>query len=458
MLLRHLPMLVLLGLASGVLIFLIVERARHQRNLDKIPIKVMINGSRGKSSVTRLTRAALAADRNENVVGKTTGSAARFIYPGGREAPIIRKNAIINVIEQIYVIARAVAVKASTVVVECMAVDPDLQELNQKALIQSSIGVITNVRPDHLDEMGGPDRTVEQVARSLCRGMPVGGVCVTAERDYWNILAEEAERRGTQLHYADPDAVTDAEMLHFTWITFKENVAIALTVAALRGVPRADALRAMYAAAPDPGVLRVDACQHNGVRFNAVNLAAANDPQSTLQNLDLLRDRGLIPAGISLVINCRPDRVERNGQMGGIADQAGAEHIFLIGSPVKSAADHIAPHLQGRVVALEGDEYTGADILEAIAARMPGDPRHAVVLVGNIHGRGQDLLHAIAGAAYTGPDVDDELAAMLDDTAVLQMPALDETRIEQTRRWDDGATVIIPVLDPAAETRRMYLN
>lgn len=454
--LRHLPTLVLLGLAGGVLTYLVIERTRHQRNLDKIPVKVLVNGSRGKSSVTRLTRAALSANPHERVVGKTTGSAARLIYPDGHEVPIVRKNAIVNVIEQIWVITRAVVVRATTAVIECMAVDPDLQELNQKVLIQSQIGVITNVRPDHLDEMGGPDRTVEHVARSLCRGMPERGICVTAEVDLWDILAEEADKRGTVLIYANPDTVTDAEMAHFTWITFKENVAIALVVAHLRGVARPDALQAMYAAEPDPGVLRVDACAHAGVRFNAVNLFAANDPQSTLQNLDLLRDRGLIPAGVSMVINCRPDRAERNAQMGEIAEKMDPDWIFLIGSPVKSAADQVAPHLRDRIIALEGDQFTGEDLLEGIAAVMPGHPDHALVLVGNIHGRGEDLLHALEHAAYTGPSVDDELAAMVAQTQVLPRPPLDATRVWRTAATDD--TVIIPFSDPNAETRRLYLN
>lgn len=466
MLLRHLPTLVLLVFAGGVLIFMVVERARHQANLNKIPTKVLVNGSRGKSSVTRLIRAALSADPGERVVGKTTGSAARLVYPDGHEVPIVRKNAIVNVIEQIWVISRAVIVRASTAVIECMAVEPQLQKLNQEVLIQSDIGVITNVRPDHLDEMGGPDRTVQGVARSLCLGMPVGGICVTSEPGadadgLWDILAEEAAKRNTELYYADPDSVTDAEMSHFTWITFKENVAIALLVAELRGVARQDALKAMYEAQPDPGVLRVDACEYAGVRFNAVNLFAANDPQSTVQNLELLRDRALIPAGVSIVINCRPDRVERNGQMGEIAEKMGAENIFLMGSPVKSAADQVAPHLRDRIIALEGEQFSGEDLLQAITAQISGHPEHAVVLIGNIHGRGEELLDAIEHAGYAGPNADAELAAILDEVTQ-PLPVIRRTRLDQTRldlrAVDETLTFPFDDVDrdPGAKTIRLF--
>lgn len=436
---QHLPLAILGAVFASVLTYMVLERRRHQRNLDTIGTKILVNGSRGKSSTTRLIRAALAADPGRTVIGKTTGSAARFIYPGGRETPIIRKNNIVNVIEQVAVIARAVALKADTAVIECMAVDPDLQQLNQEVLIQSDIGIITNVRPDHLDEMGGPDRTVEQVARSLCRGIPRGGICITAETDLLGILREEAQRRDAILIPVSAADVSDAEMIHFPWICFPDNVAIALKVAELRGIPRHRALQAMYAAAPDPGVLRVDDRRHAGIRFASVNLAAANDPQSTVQNMRLLRRRGLVRGEISLVINCRPDRAERNGQMGAIAGELGAGTIFLIGSPTKSAADHIPAELQDRVVHLEGEHYSGSDVLEAIVARMQPRADQAVVLVGNIHGAGELLLHALHDAAYDGPDLDEELAALTAGTGPLPTVGLDKTLV-----WRDDATVIIP--------------
>jgi poly-gamma-glutamate synthase PgsB/CapB len=439
---NHLPLMVLGAIFAATLAYMFRERSRHQKNLDAIALRILVNGSRGKSSTTRLIRAALAADRNRVTAAKTTGSAARFIAPAGREFPIIRKNSIVNVIEQIAVVARAVVFKAHTFVVECMAVDPGLQELNTEVLIQPHLVVITNVRPDHLDEMGGPDRDVAGVARSLCRSMPKGGICVTAESDpdLLAIMREEAETRGTVLYYADPADVTDAEMSHFPWICFPDNVAIALVIARLYNVPRGAALAGMYAAQPDPGVLRVDEQQHSGRKFKAVNLFAANDPASTLQNLALLRKRGLVSGGISLVINCRPDRLERNGQMGSIVEAAHPELVFLIGHPTKSASDHIPAHLHDRIVAMEGDAFTGEAVLEAIAQRIPDDPQHAIVLVGNIHGAGEGLLHALHNSAYEGPTLDEELQ-QLTDTRIENIPT---AGLDPTLVWRDSETLIIP--------------
>jgi hypothetical protein len=94
----------------------------------------------------------------------------------------------------------------------------------------------------------------------------------------------------------------------FSFITFKENVAIALEVTRLCGMPREQVLKGMYTADPDPGVLKVDTCEHRGRLFKAVNLFAANDPESTVMNYRLLRERGKLDERVALVINCRHPR------------------------------------------------------------------------------------------------------------------------------------------------------
>lgn len=397
----------------AAIVYMIVEQQRHRQNLDMIPVRILVNGIRGKSSITRLIAGALRADQRRIIVAKTTGTAARFLYPDGTESAIQRKAGIVNVIEQKQIVRRARELRADILVMECMAVDPDLQELNQRKLVKSTIGVLCNVREDHMEEMGGPERTLDNIARSLARSMPTDGVCVTAERDRFDILADEAHARNTALLYANPYSVTSEEMKGFSWITFPENVAIALSVAGLCGVRRDVALAGMYAAEPDPGVLRVEQAIHAGKRYAAVNLFAANDPESTVMNVDLLLERGIIGKSFDLVINCRPDRVERNGQMGAIVEQLVPERVFLIGAPTKSALDHIAPHLHDRVIDLGGDERTGDDLLQTIAQYLHDDPTHALIMVGNIHGRGEHLLEAIARSSGT---LDNELAALLHES------------------------------------------
>ncbi|MEU9112380.1 poly-gamma-glutamate synthase PgsB [Streptomyces sp. NPDC048483] len=379
---------VLLLSCAVLLVAGVLEQRRHYAALAQIPTRVLVNGIRGKSSITRLCAGALRGG-DLVTVAKTTGTAARFIHPDATEEPVYRKFGIANVVEQIGIVRRAAAYRPDALVIECMAVMPALQEVNQEKLIRSTIGVLCNVREDHLEEMGP---TLDDVARSLCRSMPVGGVCITAERERLPILKEEAHKRSCRLIAVDPESVTDEELRGFSWFTFKENVAIALAVAELLGVDRDTALRGMWDAPPDPGVLSVERYRTpDGKRLRFANVFAANDPESTLMNIRQLEELGAIRRPLNVVINCRPDRVERNGQMGAIIPDLTPETVFLIGHPTKSARDGIPPDwTSGRVVDLGGDRRDATELTHALLAEL--GPDSSLVAIGNIHGQGELFL------------------------------------------------------------------
>jgi gamma-polyglutamate synthase len=231
------------------------------------------------------------------------------------------------------------------------------------------------------------------VARSLSRSMPVGGVCVTAEQDRLHILQEEADKRNCELVAVDPDSVRDEEMERFGWITFKENVAIALAVAQMCGVSRGEAMAGMVAARPDPGTVTVDTYVTDRGYLAFANVFAANDPESTLMNIELLWSRGLIGTPLTLVVNCRPDRVERNGQMGELTGRIRPDRIVLIGEQTHTARTRVPRELADRVVDLGGTLDVAA-FLDAVAIGPGG--MGSVVAVGNIHGQGEVLLSRLA--------------------------------------------------------------
>ncbi|RSS82172.1 poly-gamma-glutamate synthase PgsB [Streptomyces sp. WAC06614] len=376
----------LIMLVAGV-----VEQRRHFANLDRIPNRVLVNGIRGKSSITRLCAGALRGG-GLTTVAKTTGTAARFIHPDATEEPVHRKFGIANVVEQIGIVRRAAAYRPDALVMECMAVMPALQEINQSKLIRSTIGVLCNVREDHVAEMGP---TLDDIARSLSRSMPYGGICVTAEKERFDVLQEEADARDCTLVYADPDTVSDEELRGFSWFTFKENVAIALTVAELLGVDRATALQGMYEAPPDPGVLSVERyVAPGGKRLRFANVFAANDPESTLMNINQLLDLGAVDRPLNVVINCRPDRVERNGQMGAIVPDLRPDRVFVIGHPAKSAIDAIPAEWRDRAVDLGGEQRDGEEFVHELLGYL--GESSSLVAIGNIHGQGEVLLEHLA--------------------------------------------------------------
>ncbi|GAA3034905.1 poly-gamma-glutamate synthase PgsB [Actinokineospora globicatena] len=393
--------LVFLGAVGVLLAAGVLEQRKHLAHLHRIEQRVLVNGIRGKSSITRLCAGAL---RGGGLVttAKTTGTAARFIHPDGSEEPVYRKWGIANVVEQIGIVRRAAAYRSDVLVIECMAVMPDLQEINQSKLIQSTIGVLCNVREDHLAEMGP---TLDDVARSLSRSMPVGGVCVTAERERLEILQQEADKRDCELIAVDPESVTDAEMAGFSWVTFKENVAIALKVAELLGVNRQLALTGMWSAPPDPGVLSVQTRAAGDKRVKLANVFAANDPESTLMNIERLLDQGSISAPLHVVINCRPDRVERNRQMGALIAEIAPDRVILIGDPTRSARVSIDDKWQDRVNDL-GGARPAHELLDAILADI--DTTASLVTIGNIHGQGELLLEVFEGLEEVPADAADQ--------------------------------------------------
>ncbi|MFG2311963.1 poly-gamma-glutamate synthase PgsB [Streptomyces sp. NPDC048566] len=428
---------VLMVCCAILLVAGVVEQRRHFTNLDNIPTRVLVNGIRGKSSITRLCAGALRGG-GLTTVAKTTGTAARFIHPDATEEPVYRKFGIANVVEQIGIVRRAAAYNPDALVMECMAVMPALQEINQSKLIRSTIGVLCNVREDHLAEMGP---TLDDVARSLSRSMPEGGICVTAEKERFAILQEEADARDCKLIYADPDSVTDDELRGFSWFTFKENVAIALTVAELLGVERQTALQGMYDAPPDPGVLSVERyVTEDGKRLRFANVFAANDPESTLMNINQLLDLGAIHRPLNVVINCRPDRVERNGQMGEIVPDLDPDKVFVIGHPAKSAIDAMPAAYRSRAVDLGGDKRDPEEFMGRLLAELA--PDSSLVAIGNIHGQGEHLLEHLAELPA------DESADEDADGPGEGTPAASRPREAAVREHVDTVQLYAPRIDP----------
>ena len=63
--------IILIALIGLLLVLGIIEFKVHTNNLSKIPIRIHVNGSRGKSSVVRLIAAGLRSG-GLKTIGKTT--------------------------------------------------------------------------------------------------------------------------------------------------------------------------------------------------------------------------------------------------------------------------------------------------------------------------------------------------------------------------------------------------
>jgi folylpolyglutamate synthase/dihydropteroate synthase len=92
-------------------------------------------------------------------------------------------------------------------------------------MIQSTVSVITNVRPDHLDEMG---LTLQDNAMSLSNTIPFNGKLVTSEKEMDSVLEQVSEKRNTEFNQVEADEVTPEYMGRFPYLEHIDNVALAL--------------------------------------------------------------------------------------------------------------------------------------------------------------------------------------------------------------------------------------
>lgn len=187
-------------LAAGVL-----EARTHARVLETIPLRVHVNGTRGKTSVTRAI-ATLFRELGKTTVGKCTGTLPVIIESDGSERRLKRRGRV-RVQEQVRFLHYAARQRADAVVIECMAVDPMLQWICEHRFVQSHIGVITNVRRDHFEEMGS---SIDEVARSLANTIPRHGVLVTGDARCAPLFEEVAASLGTRVVLVDDEDVRRA--------------------------------------------------------------------------------------------------------------------------------------------------------------------------------------------------------------------------------------------------------
>jgi poly-gamma-glutamate synthase PgsB/CapB len=375
---------------TGVLVVLgVMEALSHRRNLSQIPIRIHVNGTRGKSSVTRLIAAGLR-EGGIRTCAKTTGTLARMIMPDGSEYPVFRPSSP-NVIEQLRIVRTALAFEPHALVLECMAVQPFLQALSEYQLVRATHAVITNARADHLDIMGPSE---DDVALALAATAPVGGMLFTAERKHvepFRRAAKDRESKLVAITQAEVDAIADADLAGFPYIEHAENLALALCVCAEFGVTRETALRGMWKARPDPGVMTTHSLEFFGRRMVFVNGFAANDPESTERTWNMALARFPHMKKKIAIFNCRADRPDRSRQIGEACVRwAPADHYVLIGSGtyILARAASNSGMDERKLIFLE--DHRIEEIFEQIV-ELSG-PSALVMGMANIGGLGLDLV------------------------------------------------------------------
>ena len=272
-----------------------------------------------------------------------------------------------------------------------MAVRPDLQEVTEHRIVKATHGVITNVRPDHLEVMGP---TEADVAVSLAGTIPRNSHLLTAEKRFTRFLATRARSRGSRFTRARAASVSTAELQQFSYVEFAENVALALAVCESVGVEREAALAGMQQVRPDIGALTRLRLRADGKQIEFINAFAANDPVSYVQIWQRL---GLSARAdeVVLLMNNRADRQRRGKDLAPLfGRELVATRYVLAGEQTRILADMLRRQglPPGRVVDLGG---LAADALWVRLTELTPDGG-VIVGVGNIALVGRDLLALLA--------------------------------------------------------------
>ena len=386
-------MLVLVVLLAVIIGYWSLETWRHRRALAAIPIRIHVNGSRGKSSVTRLLAAAIR-ESGRCTVAKVTGSKARLILPDGSEEPVVRLSTP-NICEQIVILDRARREKAEVMVMECMAVRPDLQKTAEHQIMHSTIGVITNIRPDHLDVMGP---TVDDVALNLSSTVPKNAIMVLGDARYASVVGRVARERGSVLKVTRPETIPAEWMRGFGYLEHEENVATVLEVTRTLEIPDDIALRGMHKAPPDVGVCGRWELRHRDCLLEFHNIFAANDLESTItvwQKLGLRATSADERWTSVALLNLRADRIDRSLQFAEAVERAlVADHYILIGGIPTSVQRRFESAVPAGRLWVHGNGPV-EDVFDRIAGF--GRERARIGGAGNIGGIGHKILAFVSG-------------------------------------------------------------
>lgn len=373
--------LILLLLLTALLL---MEYFWHQSHRRRIPIRIHVNGIRGKSSVTRLIAAGLR-EGGIKTWAKATGTAPNIIDEEGRDVSI-RRFAGPRLSEQRTVVRAAARRGVEALVLECMALRPVNQEVSEDGIFRATVTVMTNVRHDHL-EVFGP--SLDGIAYALAATVPRNGLLVTAAGPGLDILKSVAAKRRTRLVTVGEDDA-DAESLRgLPYHEYQQNLALALKTCEEVGVPREVALQGMAKVQPDPGALGIVDVQRGGKTLHFVNALAANDPDSTHA---VFRDQvaGRWNCPLFVVVNSRRDRPLRSLQIGAMLGKLPATRFFLYGndtSGVKVAA--LASGVAAEAL-FDGSKLKPGAFIEALVSEAPQEA--TVFAIGNTGGQGRELV------------------------------------------------------------------
>jgi len=380
-------LLPLIGCLVLFVLCLVCDRLVLDRRRASIPLRIAVTGTRGKSSVTRII-ASILRENGMRVIAKTTGSQARIVLPDADEVEV-RRRRIPSITEQKHLIRRAARLEADCLVAEIMSIHPENHYVESQQIIQPHIVVITNIRCDHTEAMG---KTPEEIAAVFCLDIPEKATVFVLERDSRPSIDARVENAAGTLVKVPEGSSSRLQHLapELARREFADNLDLACAVAGHLGIAESTICQGIMKVRQDIGRLRVWKYRpdDSSRACYLVNGFAANDPESSLQVVRMVKNR-LPAAGHQWVglLSLRADRADRTAQWiealrGGMFDCLSRIYVVgayagIVGRTVQSARA-----LRSR---------KPRDMMRAIMAEL--DDQSVIVGLGNMKGAGELLVN-----------------------------------------------------------------
>lgn len=170
----------------------------HRRRLADIDTRIVVAGTRGKSTTTRWLHDAFYR-RGYDTFAKITGDQPKVLYNGFVHD--INRDSTVRLYENERELARFDDVDVA--IVENHGIRQYTTRLVNDQFVDPHLVFLTNVREDHLDSLGS-DRT--QIARALARGVPRGTPVICGEQNETlrAYLEAELDRRDASVSFVTP--------------------------------------------------------------------------------------------------------------------------------------------------------------------------------------------------------------------------------------------------------------
>lgn len=333
--------------------YFFVRKRLFEKKRDKLKNIIHVNGTRYKSSITEIITHMLQ-DSGVRTIGKTTGTYPTVFQMDGKKS-LIKRRGPANIGEQVEIVLKHITSSTQALVVECMALNPRYQQVSQQQMLKANIGIITNVKIDHIEEMGD---NLETVCLNLCQTVPQNGVLITGEKkaELREIMRKICEERNTTFVYADVNQLEDRVKEQLSEELLLENVAIVLEVANILAIDEQVVLTTLESFSRT--IKNTYAKKVGETDYVFCDLFAVNDVDSTKQHFEKIAP-SYTEFEKAVLLSHRADRVDRTMHFLDFLDSELAQKLdvlYLEKELMKNLEKENYPNLEKKIIFFDSIE------------------------------------------------------------------------------------------------------